>query len=193
VIHLISSVLPNIKTERTVVRLAEKRDRDAVLAYYLANQERLTPYTPTWPDGFFTKQFWEKQIDLNVAEFYAECSVRMFVFDGADAKRCIGNISLSGILRNAAQFCYLGYGIDGQCEGQGLMRESVGAVVHYAFTSLNLHRVMANYMPDNERSGTLLKRLGFVVEGQARDYLLLNGAWQDHVMTAITNPDWQPF
>jgi ribosomal-protein-alanine N-acetyltransferase len=46
---------------------------------------------------------------------------------------------------------------------------------------------MANYIPTNERSGLLLKRLGFAVEGYARDYLLINGQWRDHVLTALTN------
>jgi ribosomal-protein-alanine N-acetyltransferase len=46
---------------------------------------------------------------------------------------------------------------------------------------------MANYMPANERSGKLLKRLGFTVEGYARDYLFIAGAWQDHVLTSLAN------
>ena len=47
---------------------------------------------------------------------------------------------------------------------------------------------MANYLPINERSGRLLKRLGFKVEGYARDYIFINGAWQDHILTAMLNP-----
>jgi ribosomal-protein-alanine N-acetyltransferase len=46
-------------------------------------------------------------------------------------------------------------------------------------------------MPRNQRSGNLLKRLGFVVEGYARDYLLINDRWEDHILTSLTNPDWQ--
>jgi ribosomal-protein-alanine N-acetyltransferase len=46
---------------------------------------------------------------------------------------------------------------------------------------------MANYVPTNERSGRLLRRLGFVVEGYARDYLFIGGRFQDHVLTALTN------
>lgn len=47
---------------------------------------------------------------------------------------------------------------------------------------------MANYVPTNERSGRLLRRLGFTVEGYARDYLFIDGAWRDHVLTSLTNP-----
>ena len=48
---------------------------------------------------------------------------------------------------------------------------------------------MANYMPTNEASGKVLKRLGFTVEGYARDYLCLNGKWEDHILTSLTNPE----
>jgi ribosomal-protein-alanine N-acetyltransferase len=71
------------------------------------------------------------------------------------------------------------------------MSEAVRAVVDYAFAELNLHRIMANYMPTNERSGNLLKRLGFSIDGYAQQYLNLDGAWRDHIMTSITNSNWR--
>ena len=51
---------------------------------------------------------------------------------------------------------------------------------------LRLHRVQANHLPENQRSARLLQRLGFRVEGLAREYLYINGAWRDHVLTALT-------
>ena len=61
--------------------------------------------------------------------------------------------------------------------------------IDHVFHALKLHRIMANYMPTNVRSARLLRRLGFVPEGFARDYLFIAGAWQDHVLTALTHPD----
>ncbi|HHK5636144.1 TPA: 30S ribosomal protein S5 alanine N-acetyltransferase, partial [Serratia marcescens] len=29
-------------------------------------------------------------------------------------------------------------------------------------------------------------------EGYAKDYLLIDGKWQDHVLTAYTNKEWLP-
>jgi ribosomal-protein-alanine N-acetyltransferase len=46
---------------------------------------------------------------------------------------------------------------------------------------------MANYRPQNERSARLLERLGFTREGLAKDYLFIDGAWRDHVLTSLTN------
>lgn len=189
---MLLSVLPNIETDRLVIRLAGRRDRDSALEYYRSNQEHLAAYNPKWPSDFFTTQYWDRQIERNVEEFYADQSARMFVFEQRAPKRIIGNVSLGNIVRNAAQFCFIGYGLAEDKQGQGFGTEAVSAVVQFAFKDLNLHRVMANYIPSNERSGKLLRRCGFHVEGYARDYLYLNGKWQDHIMTAIVNPDWDP-
>ena len=62
----------------------------------------------------------------------------------------------------------------------------------HAFETLQLHRVTANYQPTNERSAKLLRRLGFVVEGYARDMLYMRGTFRDHVLTSLANPAWQP-
>jgi ribosomal-protein-alanine N-acetyltransferase len=72
------------------------------------------------------------------------------------------------------------------------MFEALQAAITYVFADMSLHRIMANYVPGNKRSGALLSRLGFVQEGYARDYLFLNGKWCDHVMTSLTNANWRP-
>jgi ribosomal-protein-alanine N-acetyltransferase len=71
------------------------------------------------------------------------------------------------------------------------MTEALKPALRFMFMDMNLHRIGANYMPRNQRSGNLLRRLGFVVEGYARDYLLINGTWEDHILTSLTNPAWR--
>jgi ribosomal-protein-alanine N-acetyltransferase len=67
------------------------------------------------------------------------------------------------------------------------MSEALRATIAHVFGTLKLHRIMANHLPENTRSAALLKKLGFAVEGYARDYLFIAGAWRDHVLTALTN------
>ena len=62
--------------------------------------------------------------------------------------------------------------------------------IRYMQRTQHIHRIMANYMPHNQRSGNLLARLGFEKEGYAKDYLLIDGEWRDHVLTALTTRDW---
>jgi ribosomal-protein-alanine N-acetyltransferase len=99
----------------------------------------------------------------------------------------IGECNFTNFIRGPFQACFLGYKIDYRLEGRGLMREALTAAIAFTFDVLRLHRIMANYLPVNERSGRLLRRLGFVVEGYARDYLLIDGEWRDHVLTSLTN------
>lgn len=71
---------------------------------------------------------------------------------------------------------HVGYNLDRDHVGQGLRYEALGPAIRHLFEELRLHRIMANYMPANQRSGRLLRRLGFTVEGYAHDYLFLAGA-----------------
>lgn len=77
--------------------------------------------------------------------------------------------------------------VDRRFEGKGYMSEAIRAVIRYAFEERKLHRIMANYMPGNERSARLLERLNFEREGVAREYLYIRDRWEDHVLTALTN------
>jgi ribosomal-protein-alanine N-acetyltransferase len=72
------------------------------------------------------------------------------------------------------------------------MREALQAGNAFMFSGRRVHRIMANHAPDNGRSAALLARLGFEREGIARDYLFINGAWRDHVLTSLTNPEFDP-
>ena len=76
-------------------------------------------------------------------------------------------------------------------EGQGLMFEALAGDAGPCLRGLRLHRVQANHLPENHRSARLLQRLGFRIEGLARDYLYINGAWRDHVLTALTTPQFR--
>ncbi|MCJ8298752.1 MAG: 30S ribosomal protein S5 alanine N-acetyltransferase, partial [Pseudomonadales bacterium] len=51
-----------------------------------------------------------------------------------------------------------------------------------------LHRIMANYIPENVRSAKVLEKVGFKKEGYSPSYLKIAGKWQDHVLTALINP-----
>ena len=64
------------------------------------------------------------------------------------------------------------------------MREAIEAVVHYAFTSLDLSRIEAGCLPENAPSRGLLEQCGYKYEGVAQAYLQINGRWRNHVLYA---------
>lgn len=182
---------PNLVGHRVIARMARAEDVPQVVRYFTDNRVRLAPSRPLVAEEFFTEGFWHAQVRANLSEFRDGKSVRLFLFDAARPERVIGNANFTQIFRSPAFYCTLGYGLDGEYEGRGMMREGLELGIGYMFGEQNLHRIQANYVPRNERSGALLRRLGFVVEGFARDYLLLNGKWEDHILTSKTNPDWR--
>ncbi len=183
--------LPLLDTERLLLRLATQEDIPKVLNYYTENQIYLTPFYPMWGEDFFTYEFWEKQVEKNIHGFINDNSMRFFAIPKANQSKIIGSINFSNFVRGAAQYCTLGYSIAEAEQGKGYMREGLEAAIKYVFNSLNMHRIMANYMPHNQRSGNLLKKLGFVVDGYARDYLVINGKWEDHILTSLINHNYQ--
>ncbi len=97
---------------------------------------------------------------------------------------------MSQIFYRAFQNAYLGYYVDVNFAGQGLMSEGIRLAINHAFDTLGLHRVEANIQPENTNSINLVERLGFTKEGFSRRYLKINGKWQDHERWALTVEDW---
>ncbi len=183
--------LPLISSTRLLLRLGTKEDVSKIINYFYQNQEHLVPWQPLWHSNFLTQEFWQEQVEKSLKEFKCDRSLKLFIFKTTYPTEIIGQINFNNFVRGAAQFCYLGYGLAEIEQGKGYMTEALQVAINYVFKELNMHRVMANYIPDNQRSGNVLKRLEFVVEGYSRDYLLINGQWQDHILTSLTNKDWQ--
>ncbi len=178
------------QTPRLVLKMPRPDDAALVSRYHYDNREHLKPWEPPRPPGFFTPEFWQWRLEQNLDEFSQDQSLRLVLLPSeGEREGIIGQINFSRFNRGPSQSCLLGYSLDHRHQGKGYMTEGLGAAVEFVFERLGMHRIEANYMPINERSGRLLRRLGFVVEGYARDYLFINGAWRDHVLTALTNPD----
>lgn len=131
-----------------------------------------------------------KRLESWIKECEEGRSVRFFIRPKGNPSKIIGFCNFTQIFHGSFQACYLGYKIDHEYEGKGLMFEALGVAVKHVFEELGIHRIMANYMPINVRSAKLLQRLGFAVEGYAKNYLLINGQWEDHILTALSVEQW---
>lgn len=161
------------------VRLIREDDASAVADYFGRNQAHFSPWEPLRAADYHSAAEWQARIKASLIET-SNCSYLVL----ADPAHIWGMATLSNQVRGPFQACYLGYGIDQSLQGKGYATQLCEAALAYAFEELQLHRVMANYMPSNHRSAALLKRLGFEKEGLARAYLQINGRWEDHVLTA---------
>ena len=189
-----TQMLPELRTSRLVLRVPAPDDAAALAAFVSGNREHLRLSEPERGDSYFTEAYWAAERAALPARVLAEELVPFIILprSGGGDSGIIGRCTLSGISRGPFQAAFLGYGLSEEKVGQGFMREALEAVIGHAFDTLNLHRIMANYVPSNERSARLLAGLGFEREGYAREYLRLDGRWQDHVLTALRNDRWTP-
>ncbi len=178
-----------IETDRLLLTMPPPECAARMVAYFVDNRRHLERWSPPRPPGFYTTEFWRWRLEDNRNEYVEDRSLRLTLFErGQSDGPILGQLSFTELVRGPLQSCFLGYSIDHRYEGRGLMREALEHAVRFAFERLALHRISANYMPSNARSGALLRKLGFVIEGYARDYLYIDGAWRDHVLTSKTNP-----
>ena len=179
--------IPRLLTPRLLLTLPTADEAGPVTAYFQRNQAHLGPWDPPRPEGFLTREFWRVTLEANRMDFQLGRSMRLFLLlkDGP----VVGTANFTNLTRGPLQACNLGYGLDHAHQGEGLMTEALRRALRFCFEDLALHRVEANYMPTNVRSAAVLRRLGFEVEGYSRDYLFIAGAWQDHIRTALRNPE----
>ncbi|WP_178024107.1 GNAT family N-acetyltransferase [uncultured Paenibacillus sp.] len=177
-----------IITKRMTLKMIDDADTDQVLAFAVRNKSYLEEWEPRRTEDYYTYPV-QQDILRDEAAKIQEGSLRKFWLfrDG----RIIGSVALSNIVRGVFQSCHLGYKIDQQEQGKGLMTEAVEAVVHHAFHELHLHRIEANIMPRNQASLHVVQKLGFQNEGISRKYLKINGKWEDHIHMVILNEEME--
>lgn len=184
---------PYLLGDRVQVTLVGESDAGALLDFHRRNRDHLRPWSPPAPSGFLTHGYWQRWTAAARPLYDQDQAVRLVLrWHGEVAGPVLGQMSLSQIQRGPFQAALLGYQLDEHVQGQGLMQEALRLVLDFALGPLSLHRIAANHLPENQRSARLLARLGFEIEGRARSYLFIDGAWRDHILTALTNPDAPP-
>jgi [ribosomal protein S5]-alanine N-acetyltransferase len=82
-----------------------------------------------------------------------------------------------------------GYVLDPRHWGHGYATEVATAVVAFAHTTLEAHRVEATCDPENVASARVLEKAGLRLEGRLRGHLLVHGSWRDSLLYAVLTSD----
>lgn len=185
-----NDAVPRVVTERLILTIPGSAAAERVLTYNKRNREHLARWDPPWTARNFDVDAISAALQRDVQLAAEGKAYRFLIFEGADgvAGSVAGRVTFNEIVRGAFQACYMGYSLALDRQGRGYMTEAARGAIAYMFETVRLHRIMANYIPENERSAAVLCRLGFIVEGTAQNYLYIAGAWRDHVLTSLTNP-----
>jgi len=175
--------LPTIEGAEVFLRAPQMSDYSEWATLREASRAFLTPWEPTWPADDLGRSAFRRRLRRYAEDQRADSSYAFFLFRKCD-HALAGGLTLANIRRGVAQAGSLGYWTGEPFARRGLMSGAVSALVPFAFSSLRLHRIEAACIPTNAASIRLLERSGFVREGYAREYLCINGMWQDHLLYA---------
>ncbi|MBB6098811.1 ribosomal-protein-serine acetyltransferase [Deinobacterium chartae] len=104
-------------------------------------------------------------------------------------QRLIGRISFNEIHAHHRR-ASVGYWVDRDAEGRGLVTAACRLLVHYGFTELQLERIEIRCAAGNLRSQGVPKRLGFQLEGVLRHNERLYDRYVDHVVFSMRREEW---
>jgi ribosomal-protein-alanine N-acetyltransferase len=147
------------------------------------SRDFLVPWEPTWPADDLSRGAFRRRLKRYAEDQRSDLAYPYFIFRNEDQK-LVGGLTLTNIRRGVAQAGNLGYWMGAAYARQGYMGAAVRMLVPFAFATLKLHRIEAACIPENTASVRLLEKTGFVREGYAREYLCINGTWQDHLLYA---------
>ncbi len=172
------------------VYLRPPRSRDWLGWADLREKSRafLAPWEPTWPADALSRAAFRRRLRQTAGEWNDDSGYGFLVLCRED-DAILGGVNLSNVRRGVAQAANLGYWIGEPHARQGYMSDALDAVFPFAFERLGLHRIEAACLPHNLASRRLLLKAGFREEGHARQYLRINGSWQDHALYALLRAD----
>ncbi|TCT01588.1 GNAT family N-acetyltransferase [Aquabacter spiritensis] len=183
-----TEVLPTIPGEGVYMRVPQAGDFVAWRDLRAESRAFLTPWEPLWPSDDLTRGAFRRRLRRYARDMLRDEAYPLFLFR-ADDDRLLGGLTLSNVRRGICQAASLGYWMGEPHAGRGYMTAAVSALLPVAFEALGLHRIEAACMTNNLASIRLLEGVGFTREGFARQYLCINGAWEDHLLFARLRGD----
>ncbi|WDV44462.1 GNAT family N-acetyltransferase [Clostridiaceae bacterium M8S5] len=176
-------------TDRLVLKVADSKDVELVVDYFIRNEEFLKEWDPLKQEQFFTSDYHRQVIKKDLKEIENGTKLRLWIMkkEDKDNPRIIGTIAFSNIIKGAFLSCILGYRLDKDEINKGYITEALNKGIDIIFNEYKMHRVEANIMPKNDRSIRVVKKLGFTEEGLSKKYLKINGKWEDHLRFVLLN------
>ena len=180
--------LPAVAGGGVILRLPQIGDYPAWAALREESRAFLTPWEPTWPADDLTRASFRRRIKRYAEDQRNDFAYAFLIFRASD-NTLLGGLTLANIRRGVAQAGSIGYWVGAPFARQGYMSAALRTLVPFGFGTLRLHRLEAACIPSNAASIGLLEKTGFKREGYARQYLCINGIWQDHLLYARLRDD----
>jgi ribosomal-protein-alanine N-acetyltransferase len=173
--------------DHVFLRPPDRADYEAWARLRASSRDFLAPWEPSWPADALSRASFRARVARYTEDWRTDQSYNFFIF--ARDETLVGGVGLSNLRRGVSETASLGYWVGEAFARRRYMTAALPLVLDFAFERLGLHRVEAACLPTNIPSRALLARAGFQQEGYAREYLCIEGKWQDHLLFAILRGD----
>jgi ribosomal-protein-alanine N-acetyltransferase len=175
--------MTQIETPRLLLRSFETADFDDVHTY--AQDPEVTRY-----------QFWGPNDESDTRDFLRRSKDSFRPPGGDDLEFAIVERASSKVIGGCGIHCRrkvfreyeIGWTLNRSCWRRGFGTEAASALIDYAFSIANAHRLYALVDTENVGSIALSEKLGFVLEGQQRNDTLIRGEWRDTLIFSRLSP-----
>lgn len=168
-----------IKGKDIRVKVLDPGDAQEVLEFHVRNREFLRRFEPSREENFYTLDNQKRTLIEGYKQFLNGNGINFGIYK---KDNLIGKIRISNVVIGVFKNAFIGYSMDEKEQGKGYMKEAVRIVTGYAFNELELHRIEASTLIDNEKSQGVLRSCGFKELGISEKYLYINGEWRDHLV-----------
>ena len=179
-----------ITGQKVILRPPQYSDWKAWADERKKNKLYLQPWEPLWSINELERSSFVKRVRMFERLSHNDQAYSFLIFT-SDNEDFIGEVNISNVQRGIIQSCTIGYWIAKDCEGKGMMSESLELVKEFIFNELKMHRIEAACLPHNMPSLKVLLKNGFIKEGTARKLLKINDKWQDHTVLSFILDDFK--
>ncbi|MDQ3237636.1 MAG: GNAT family N-acetyltransferase [Actinomycetota bacterium] len=173
--------LPEIQTERLLLRKVTPGDAEDMLAYI--SDPEVARHT-TWEPYDSIEQVRDHL--RSVISNYERGEPANWGVTLRESGRLIGMCGfMAGSWEPEYARASLGYAIAREYWDRGLTTEAVRAAIAFGFNHLSLNRIEARCIAENTASERVMQKAGLSYEGTLRDYVFRKGAYRDYKVYSI--------
>ncbi len=170
------------------IRLELIAEKHATVLFNVVNNNRahLSGFL-TWVDAMQSVEDFKSYIE-NCESLHLQRKEASFIITFDDT--LVGRIGLHYI-NQQNKAAAIGYWLDKNFEGRGIITKSCQALINYGFKELNLHRIEIKAAVNNLKSQAIPVKLNFKKEGILREAELVNNAFLDLFLYSMLSHEWK--
>lgn len=167
------------------LKLITQNDAEEIFAFIDRSRDYLREWLG-WVDHTTTVEQTRAFAAMNLEKFAKDEALdTAIIYNG----QFVGKVSINTINRSLKK-CEIGYFLDEEFQGEGIMTRAVKGIIDIAFNEYKLEKVEIRAAVENSKSRQIAERLGFMHEGTIRQAEWLYNHYVDHAVYGLLANEW---